>query len=120
MLHFVCIFVRSVKLGCGISKTPSTVNLRWNDSISIIDKMESKGSEHLSPTSSCHQKNGSGKEHIAGKVALKPGHSLMDWIRLSRSAQDLANVGGQMLTVTMPELKQHNAHDDAWTAIRGE
>lgn len=53
------------------------------------------------------------------KVALAPGHSLMDWIRLGNSSQDLTGVGGRVLDVTPEQLAQHNTRDDAWLAIRG-
>lgn len=51
--------------------------------------------------------------------ALGPGCSLLDWIRLSRSGQDLAGTGGEKRVVTEAELAKHNTVDDAWTAIRG-
>ncbi|XP_041354082.1 cytochrome b5 reductase 4-like [Gigantopelta aegis] len=54
------------------------------------------------------------------KVALKPGHSLMDWIRLGRSGQDLTSVGGKVLEVSLEDLAKHNKQDDAWIAIRGK
>ncbi len=53
------------------------------------------------------------------KVALKPGFSLMDWIRLTKSGKDLAGTGGKILNVTTAELKKHRKKDDAWLAING-
>ena len=53
------------------------------------------------------------------KVPLRPGHSLMDWIRLTKSNVDLRGVGPKMLEVSEEELAKHNAPDDAWMAIRG-
>ncbi|KAG5892808.1 hypothetical protein JTB14_007310 [Gonioctena quinquepunctata] len=55
------------------------------------------------------------------KCALKPGHSLMDWIRLGASGKDLTGVGSQAgrLSVTRHELSQHITIDDIWLAIRG-
>ncbi|ELU14553.1 hypothetical protein CAPTEDRAFT_226969 [Capitella teleta] len=53
------------------------------------------------------------------KTSLKPGRSLMDWIRLGQSGQDLTGVGGKMQRVTTEELAKHNKLTDAWTAIRG-
>ncbi|XP_076275141.1 cytochrome b5 reductase 4-like isoform X2 [Rhynchophorus ferrugineus] len=55
------------------------------------------------------------------KVALQPGHSLMDWIRLGTSGKDLTGLGsrGGNLSVTKLELARHNTMTDAWTAIRG-
>ncbi len=55
----------------------------------------------------------------SGKVDLKPGHSLMDWIRLGKSGKDLTGVGGEKLTVTMDELLKHSTTDDCWMVLRG-
>ncbi|XP_053671048.1 cytochrome b5 reductase 4 [Anopheles nili] len=54
------------------------------------------------------------------KTALKPGHSLMDWIRLGNSGIDLTGVGGRITPVTHAELAKHNRPDDTWMAIRGK
>ncbi|XP_007249641.2 cytochrome b5 reductase 4 isoform X1 [Astyanax mexicanus] len=53
------------------------------------------------------------------KVALKPGHSLMDWIRLTKSGRDLTGLKGRLIDVTEEELKKHNTRNDCWTCIRG-
>lgn len=54
------------------------------------------------------------------KVALKPGRSLMDWIRLTNSTTDLSGNGGRGLRdVTPEELARHSSRQDAWLAIRG-
>ncbi|XP_070823257.1 cytochrome b5 reductase 4 [Chaetodon trifascialis] len=53
------------------------------------------------------------------KVALKPGHSLMDWIRFSKSGKDLTGLRGRLIEVTQAELQKHNTRDDCWTCIRG-
>ncbi|XP_062848258.1 cytochrome b5 reductase 4 [Trichomycterus rosablanca] len=53
------------------------------------------------------------------KVALKPGHSLMDWIRLTKSGRDLTGLRGRLIDVTEEELKKHNTRNDCWTCIRG-
>nr|XP_057909992.1 cytochrome b5 reductase 4 [Doryrhamphus excisus] len=53
------------------------------------------------------------------KVALKPGHSLMDWIRFSKSGKDLTGLRGRLIEVTQEELQKHNTRNDCWTCIRG-
>uniref|UniRef100_A0A8D8VJD9 Cytochrome b5 reductase 4 n=1 Tax=Cacopsylla melanoneura TaxID=428564 RepID=A0A8D8VJD9_9HEMI len=53
------------------------------------------------------------------KTALKPGHSLMDWIRLGNSGTDLTGVKGQRLLVSKEQLAQHNKENDVWMCIRG-
>ncbi|KAJ3598656.1 hypothetical protein NHX12_002161 [Muraenolepis orangiensis] len=52
------------------------------------------------------------------KVVLKPGHSLMDWIRFAKSGRDLG-LRGRLIEVTGEELKKHSKRDDCWTCIRG-
>ncbi|XP_051576590.1 cytochrome b5 reductase 4-like isoform X2 [Myxocyprinus asiaticus] len=53
------------------------------------------------------------------KVVLKPGHSLLDWIRLTKSGRDLTGLRGRLIEVTEDELKKHNTRNDCWTCIRG-
>ncbi|KAK7885900.1 hypothetical protein WMY93_025521 [Mugilogobius chulae] len=53
------------------------------------------------------------------KVALKPGHSLMDWIRFAKSGKDLTGLRGRLIEVTPEELQKHNTREDCWTCIRG-
>ena len=59
---------------------------------------------------------------VAGKrpkVALKPGRSLMDWVRLGVSGKDLQGSDGQIKKITMEELSQHDKEDDCWMLLRG-
>ncbi|XP_067150147.1 cytochrome b5 reductase 4 isoform X2 [Apteryx mantelli] len=53
------------------------------------------------------------------KVPLKPGRSLMDWIRLTKSGKDLAGLKGRLIEVTEDELAKHNKKEDCWICIRG-
>ncbi|GLG94646.1 Cytochrome b5, partial [Gryllus bimaculatus] len=54
------------------------------------------------------------------KVALQPGHSLMDWIRLGASGRvDLTGVGGRPRDVSPEQLAQHASRADCWLALRG-
>ncbi|XP_061479234.1 cytochrome b5 reductase 4 isoform X2 [Rhineura floridana] len=53
------------------------------------------------------------------KVPLKPGRSLMDWIRLTKSGKDLTGLKGRLVEVTEEELSKHNKKDDCWICIRG-
>ncbi|KAI1301784.1 Cytochrome b5 reductase 4 [Halotydeus destructor] len=63
---------------------------------------------------------GSGNATGSGrtKVALKPGHSLMDWVRLCNKAFDLAGTKGRLLKVTDDELAKHNTRNDCWMVIQ--
>ncbi|NXH52487.1 NB5R4 reductase, partial [Rhabdornis inornatus] len=53
------------------------------------------------------------------QVPLKPGRSLMDWIRLTRSGKDLTGLKGGLIEVTEDELSKHNKKEDCWICIRG-
>jgi hypothetical protein len=54
------------------------------------------------------------------KVALEPGHSPLDWARLTQSGKDLTGTGGRIFKVTLSELKKHNTEEDCWMVIRGK
>ncbi|XP_042890447.1 cytochrome b5 reductase 4-like isoform X3 [Penaeus japonicus] len=54
------------------------------------------------------------------KTALKPGRSLMDWVRLGHSGADLAGTGGRLLEVTPQELAKHKKRNDCWMALKGK
>ena len=48
----------------------------------------------------------------------------MDWVRLSKSGQDLTGLGGprvngKLREISKGELKKHNTRNDAWMAING-
>ncbi|KAK6187721.1 hypothetical protein SNE40_005681 [Patella caerulea] len=73
------------------------------------------------PSSNSPQRiKGDGSSPARVKVALSPGRSLMDWIRLGRSGQDLTSVNGQVLDVTEEELSKHNTQEDGWLSLRGK
>ncbi|XP_035759717.1 cytochrome b5 reductase 4 isoform X1 [Egretta garzetta] len=55
----------------------------------------------------------------AVRVPLKPGRSLMDWIRLTKSGKDLTGLKGRLIEVTENELAKHNKKEDCWICIRG-
>ncbi|KAH8253146.1 hypothetical protein KR032_003723 [Drosophila birchii] len=63
--------------------------------------------------------SGSATGNPRNKCALKPGFSLMSWIRLCNSGADLSGTGGRAVPVSRNELALHNKVDDAWMAIRG-
>uniref|UniRef100_A0A7N8XSI6 Cytochrome b5 reductase 4 n=1 Tax=Mastacembelus armatus TaxID=205130 RepID=A0A7N8XSI6_9TELE len=71
------------------------------------------------PAPSSQQRVAPSGQSGRNKVALKPGHSLMDWIRFSKSGKDLTGLRGRLIEVTQEELQKHNSRDDCWTCIRG-
>ncbi|KAM8952324.1 cytochrome b5 reductase 4 isoform 2-T2 [Pelodytes ibericus] len=53
------------------------------------------------------------------KVPLKPGRSLMDWIRVAKSGKDLTGTRGRLIEVTEEELSKHKQKNDCWMCING-
>ncbi|KAF9387141.1 hypothetical protein CPC16_007201 [Podila verticillata] len=53
------------------------------------------------------------------KFALAPGHSPLDWARLTSSGKDLRGVMG-MGRYTLADVKLHSQNDDAWTVLNGK
>ncbi len=53
------------------------------------------------------------------KVALKPGHSALDWARLRRSGANLTGIDPSNfpVIVTSSILSRHNTITDCWTAL---
>lgn len=62
--------------------------------------------------------NGKARE----KVMLKPGFHLMDWMRLTQTANDLSGRAGKPASQKIPpsELKKHKSKYDAWTSFNGK
>ncbi|XP_062322502.1 cytochrome b5 reductase 4 [Osmerus eperlanus] len=71
------------------------------------------------PAPSSQQRVAPAGQSGRNKVALKPGHSLMDWIRVAKSGRDLTGLKGRLIEVTEEELGRHNTREDCWTCIRG-
>lgn len=63
--------------------------------------------------------SGNATGSLRNKVALKPGHSLMGWIKLASAAKDLAGTGGKPIEVTPEMLALHDREDDCWVALKG-
>ncbi|XP_066994666.2 cytochrome b5 reductase 4 [Anabrus simplex] len=78
------------------------------------------GKPKLKDTPGSSVPSGSATGNPRNKVALKPGHSLMDWIRLGNTGKDLTGVGGVAQEVTLEQLAKHNKTNDAWIALRGK
>lgn len=55
------------------------------------------------------------------KVALKPGHSALDWANLRSSGKNLRGINYPgLIRVSKEELQKHNKVDDAWTVLAGK
>lgn len=117
----------SIKLGCTGSKTLQLSSAaEGNNQTRDVSFNDNEGSAMTAPKisfpaeNSPQRANSSGSLNIRAKVVpLKPGRSLMDWIRLGKSARDLAGNGGIVRPITEEELSQHNTQSDAWICIRG-
>ncbi|XP_031477742.1 uncharacterized heme-binding protein C330.03c isoform X1 [Nymphaea colorata] len=55
------------------------------------------------------------------KVPFEKGFSQMDWLKLTRTHPDLADLKGQSSRrlITMDEVKQHNSEGSMWTVLKG-
>ncbi|KAG0014438.1 hypothetical protein BGZ80_010438 [Entomortierella chlamydospora] len=53
------------------------------------------------------------------KFALAPGHSPLDWARLTNSGANLRGVS-TIGRFTLSDIKAHNKADDAWTVLNGK
>lgn len=64
--------------------------------------------------------SGSATGNPRNKTALKPGFSLVGWIRLGSSGEDLNGLKGKTIQVSHQELAKHNKVGDLWMAVRGK
>ena len=64
--------------------------------------------------------SGSATGNPRNKTALKPGFSLVGWIRLGSAGEDLNGFGGKTFAVSHQELAKHNKPEDCWMAVRGK
>ncbi len=80
---------------------------------SIVIDCDNSSTNNLSVTGNA---TGSGRT----RVVLKPGHSLLDWIKLSAKSTNLSGTNGQIIRVSMEELEKHKTVDDCWICVRGK
>ncbi|XP_060077793.1 cytochrome b5 reductase 4-like, partial [Ylistrum balloti] len=99
------------KSPCGSSNNSSDFKMAGKQTLGVSSQFPSLNSQ---------QRIGGSPTKARNKVALKPGRSLMDWIRLGNSGKDLTGVGRKVLEVTPEELAKHATTDDAWIALRGK
>lgn len=62
--------------------------------------------------------SGNATGSLRNKAALKPGHSLMGWIKFTSTAKDLSGTNGKQIEVTQEELSKHNKEEDCWIALK--
>lgn len=56
------------------------------------------------------------------QVYLEKGYSQVDWLRRTKSGEDLNGLQGKALRkdIPMDEVKLHKTEDDAWMVLRGK
>eukprot|EP01134_Creolimax_fragrantissima_P006045 CFRG6045T1 len=54
------------------------------------------------------------------KFAVRPGRSMMDWVRLTNCGQNLRGNHPSGVSITNEELGKHNTKYDAWMVLRGQ
>lgn len=109
--------IETVKLGCGLTKHRGG---RKKTKGSGDQTMATLGPPTLSVATPIKPTSGGGATgSLRNKVSLGPGRSLMDWIRLGKTGQDLTGVGGQPIDVTTEELAKHCTDGDVWMALNG-
>ena len=109
-------------MGCGQAKEVETTT--GSASSPAAKPVENNNSAMAAPRINFPAENSpqraSSLNSLRPKVPLKPGRSLMDWIRLGNSGKDLAGVGGNIRRISVEELSKHNREDDVWIAVRGK
>ena len=122
----------SASLGCGKSspvavfdaaKTTSKASQERSCSANSSSKNKTRDGEYQKMLGTGINVSTTSVGPVAGKrpkVALQPGRSLMDWIRLGASGKDIQGFGGKKMTVTMEELAKHDKIDDCWMLLRGK
>merc|ERR1719277_612571 len=62
------------------------------------------------------------QQAVRHKVPYEKGYSQQDWMRLTRSREDLNGLGGRPLgrKVTLDEVATHNTFEDAWMVLNGK
>ena len=85
--------------------------VRSNIGINNPDKAGSGSGSGLFPLPSSPQVVGSATGNPRNKVALAPGCSLMDWVRLTKSGKDLSGVGGPMVKGKPREVTRQVSRD---------
>ena len=125
-----------VKMPVPVIKKPKTFDTDTTNNIDPLHSVAAKDKSKLNATSasklcvpipsSSNSKQinslpiGSATGNPRNKTALRPGYSLMDWIRLTKKeGSNLSGRGGRYMDVTTAELSNHSTRNDAWMAING-
>lgn len=101
-------------------------------SFSVIDATSSKqaskpprqvasANPETSGTSVQVPKTSARKPAARAKVPFEKGYSQMDWMKLTQTHPDLADLKGQSnkRLISMDEVKQHRAEGSMWTVLKG-
>lgn len=111
------------------NNTTNKISLRQTSSLK--PPVSSSSSSSLFPAPNSAQRASSGLAPPRGqerkKVALKPGHSPLDWAHLNRTQPkfklrgvDPSTPPPQFVKIGKAELKKHKTQNDCWTCINGK
>lgn len=124
LTSFACQEKALFKLGCGQQSKPQLGETAATKANGSAANSENNNSEMAAPKINFPAENSpqraSSSSFLRPKVPLKPGRSLMDWIRLGNSGKDLTGTGGEVRRVSVEELSKHNKESDVWIAVRGK